>query len=156
MQHTQFRAKSAKNDLKPPDFLKRNFYFETEGVCPLPSWLPFPIPSFVDEQVWKRWDCNATGCWVCYSVISPWDSFSWDIGFVSNEEFVSLVLDNTTQLPRALSYFVGEQPSPLFSFLNACVLTEYYYEDILETHHVISCFASDPPPPLFGFPLILR
>jgi hypothetical protein len=32
MQRTQFRAKSAKNDLKPADFLKRNFYFETEGV----------------------------------------------------------------------------------------------------------------------------
>ena len=33
MQRTQFYAKSAKNDLKPRDFLKRNFYFETEGVC---------------------------------------------------------------------------------------------------------------------------
>ena len=32
MQHMQFRAKSAKNDLKPMDFLKRNFYFETDGV----------------------------------------------------------------------------------------------------------------------------
>jgi hypothetical protein len=27
-----FRAKNAKNDLKPTDFLKPNFYFETEGV----------------------------------------------------------------------------------------------------------------------------
>jgi hypothetical protein len=33
MQCTQFCAKSAKNDLKPTDFLKRNFYFEREGVC---------------------------------------------------------------------------------------------------------------------------
>ena len=33
MQHTQFRVKSAQNDLKPTDFLKRNFYFETEGVA---------------------------------------------------------------------------------------------------------------------------
>jgi hypothetical protein len=36
MQHMQFRAKSAKFYLKPTawptDFLKRNFYFETEGV----------------------------------------------------------------------------------------------------------------------------
>ena len=32
MRCTQFRAKNAKNDLKPMDFLKRNFYFETEGV----------------------------------------------------------------------------------------------------------------------------
>ena len=32
MQCTQFCAKSAKNDLKSTDFLKRNFYFETEGV----------------------------------------------------------------------------------------------------------------------------
>jgi hypothetical protein len=32
MQRTQFRAKSAKNDLKPTDFVQRNFYFETEGV----------------------------------------------------------------------------------------------------------------------------
>jgi hypothetical protein len=30
MQYTQFCAKNAKNDLKPTDFLKRNFYFETE------------------------------------------------------------------------------------------------------------------------------
>jgi hypothetical protein len=32
IQRTQFCAKSTKNDLKPMDFLKRNFYFETEGV----------------------------------------------------------------------------------------------------------------------------
>jgi hypothetical protein len=32
MQRMQFRAKSAKNDLKPTNFLKYNFYFETEGV----------------------------------------------------------------------------------------------------------------------------
>ena len=32
MQHTQFHAKNVKNDLKPTDFLKRNFQFETEGV----------------------------------------------------------------------------------------------------------------------------
>jgi hypothetical protein len=32
MQRTRFRAKSVKNDLKPTDFLKRNFYFETEGI----------------------------------------------------------------------------------------------------------------------------
>ena len=33
MQRMQFCAKSAKNDLHPTDFLKRNFYSETEGVC---------------------------------------------------------------------------------------------------------------------------
>jgi hypothetical protein len=32
MQCAHFRAKSAKNDLKPTDFFKHNFYFETEGV----------------------------------------------------------------------------------------------------------------------------
>ena len=32
MHRMQFHAKSAKNDLKPTDFIKRNFYFETEGV----------------------------------------------------------------------------------------------------------------------------
>jgi hypothetical protein len=32
MQCMQFRARSAKNDLQPMDFLKRNFLFETEGV----------------------------------------------------------------------------------------------------------------------------
>ena len=32
MQRTQFHAKSAENDLKPTNFLRRNFYFETEGV----------------------------------------------------------------------------------------------------------------------------
>ena len=31
-QCTQFCAKSAKNDLNPTDFLKRNFHFETERV----------------------------------------------------------------------------------------------------------------------------
>jgi hypothetical protein len=36
MQRTQFHAKSAKNDLKPTDFLKRNFYFKTEGVLITP------------------------------------------------------------------------------------------------------------------------
>jgi hypothetical protein len=33
IQHTQFRAKNAKNDLNPTDLVKRNFCFETEGVC---------------------------------------------------------------------------------------------------------------------------
>jgi hypothetical protein len=32
MQRTQFCAKNAKNDLKPTNFLKRNLYFEMEGV----------------------------------------------------------------------------------------------------------------------------
>jgi hypothetical protein len=32
MQRIHLRAKSAKNDLKPTDFLNNNFYFETEGV----------------------------------------------------------------------------------------------------------------------------
>jgi hypothetical protein len=32
MQCTQFCAKNAKNYLKPTDFLKCNFYFETEGA----------------------------------------------------------------------------------------------------------------------------
>jgi hypothetical protein len=32
MQRTQFHAKSAENDLKPINFLRQNFYFETEGV----------------------------------------------------------------------------------------------------------------------------
>ena len=32
MQRMQFHAKSAKNDLKPTNFLKRYFYFETKGV----------------------------------------------------------------------------------------------------------------------------
>jgi hypothetical protein len=35
MQCTQFHAKSAKNDLKPTDFLKRNFCFETEQALNL-------------------------------------------------------------------------------------------------------------------------
>ena len=40
MQRTQFHAKSAKDDLKPTDFLKRNFCFETEGVVkePVKLW----------------------------------------------------------------------------------------------------------------------
>ena len=33
IQRTQFRAKSAKNDFKPKDFLNRNFYFKTKGVA---------------------------------------------------------------------------------------------------------------------------
>ena len=37
MQCTQFCAKIPKNDLKPMDSLKRNFYFETEGVCGMKS-----------------------------------------------------------------------------------------------------------------------
>jgi YHS domain-containing protein len=32
IQRTQFGAKCAKNDLKPTDFVKRNFYYEIEGV----------------------------------------------------------------------------------------------------------------------------
>ena len=31
MQHMQFCAKTAKNDLQPTGFLKRNVYFETVG-----------------------------------------------------------------------------------------------------------------------------
>jgi hypothetical protein len=32
MQSMQFRAKRLENDLKPTDFQKRNYYFETEAV----------------------------------------------------------------------------------------------------------------------------
>ena len=31
-QRAQFHVESVKNNLKPADFLKRDFYFETEGV----------------------------------------------------------------------------------------------------------------------------
>jgi len=44
MQCTQFCAKSAKNDLKPADFLKRNIYFKTEGVL-YKKTLLHPLPS---------------------------------------------------------------------------------------------------------------
>jgi hypothetical protein len=33
MQCKQFRAKNAKNDLTPTNFLEHKFYFETEGAC---------------------------------------------------------------------------------------------------------------------------
>ena len=36
MQCMQFRAKGAKNDFKPMNFFKSNFYFEMEGV---PFWV---------------------------------------------------------------------------------------------------------------------
>ena len=32
MQGTQFHAKNVKNDLKPMDFLERNYCFKTKGV----------------------------------------------------------------------------------------------------------------------------
>ena len=38
MQHTHFRAKSVKNDLKPTGFLNRNSHFEMEGVSILFRW----------------------------------------------------------------------------------------------------------------------
>ena len=54
MQCTQFRAKSAKNDLKHMEFLKRNFYFKTEGlqgsshdVMPLYSVLLLSLSPFM-------------------------------------------------------------------------------------------------------------
>jgi hypothetical protein len=49
MQHTQFCAKSAKNDLKPMDFLKRNFYFKTKGLSLSLSILSFSCA--IDEHV---------------------------------------------------------------------------------------------------------
>jgi hypothetical protein len=33
IQRTQFYAKDVKNDLNPTNLVKRNFCFETEGVC---------------------------------------------------------------------------------------------------------------------------
>jgi hypothetical protein len=42
MQRTQFHAKSAKNDLKPTDFLNCNFYFETEGVVDIETTFLLP------------------------------------------------------------------------------------------------------------------
>jgi len=53
MQHMQFRAESAKNDLKPTNFLKRNLYFETEGVSSksvltagITLWKPNFVPKY--------------------------------------------------------------------------------------------------------------
>jgi hypothetical protein len=39
MQCTQFHAKSAKNDLRTTNFLKRNFCFETDGVLNLKNFI---------------------------------------------------------------------------------------------------------------------
>jgi hypothetical protein len=47
MQCTHFRTKIAKNDLKPTGFLKRNFYFETEGVSCNSFTLPNVSPSIL-------------------------------------------------------------------------------------------------------------
>ena len=49
IQHTQFRAKSVKNDLKPMNFLKRIFYFETEGVLHMYFQRCNKIPSSNSE-----------------------------------------------------------------------------------------------------------
>jgi hypothetical protein len=43
MQHMHFHAKSVKNDLKPTNFLKRNFCFEMEGVQSDSSLLRFQV-----------------------------------------------------------------------------------------------------------------
>ena len=54
MQRVQFHAKSAKNDLKPTDFLKHNFYFETEGVYgKLASGKTVLIPSFHPQSSYQ-------------------------------------------------------------------------------------------------------
>ena len=45
MQCMQFCAKGAKNDLKPRDFLKCHFYFETEGVYSLGTWVLLYSPG---------------------------------------------------------------------------------------------------------------
>ena len=59
MQRTQFHAKSAKNDLKPTNFLIRNFYFETEDGL---MWLQERIPKGdVLERDWttcSKYDIN--------------------------------------------------------------------------------------------------
>ena len=39
MQRLQSRPKSVKNDPKPTDFLKHNFYFETKGVFTINIYL---------------------------------------------------------------------------------------------------------------------
>jgi len=39
IQRTQFRAKIEINDLNPTNLLKRNFYFEMEGVSLIPYGL---------------------------------------------------------------------------------------------------------------------
>ena len=52
MQRTRLCAISARNDLKPTDFLKHNIYFETEGVYPISSWrYAYKVLLFVGEKI---------------------------------------------------------------------------------------------------------
>jgi hypothetical protein len=60
IQCMQFPTKSAKNELKPMDFLQRNFYFETEGVTSIlkrreyvPNMLTPAIEVCGPAQLWS-------------------------------------------------------------------------------------------------------
>ena len=46
MPRTQFCAKNTKNDLKPTEFVKHNFYLEMEGVCPIISIISIQIKFY--------------------------------------------------------------------------------------------------------------
>jgi hypothetical protein len=71
MQRMQFRARSAKSDLKPTDFLKRNFYFETEGVCIYNRHI-----SEVKEDETMDREVAPRPCKICdWLLNSSWDHF---------------------------------------------------------------------------------
>ena len=57
MQRTQFRAKSATNDLESTDFLNLNIYFETEGVQSKVGLVFFKI-LYPNENYLHRWDLS--------------------------------------------------------------------------------------------------
>jgi hypothetical protein len=66
MQRTQFCAKSAKNDLKPTEFLKLNFYFETEGV-PCPCWFAM-YNCYLHKHSWNIYS-NDVNSWPLHWMI---------------------------------------------------------------------------------------
>jgi hypothetical protein len=51
MQRTQLSTKNAKNDLNPTCFLKRNYYFETVGVCRNHFFVTCPC-KYITMSIW--------------------------------------------------------------------------------------------------------
>ena len=71
MQHTQFHAKSVGNDLKPTDFLKRNFYFETEVVLANPKHDSAFVTN-ISSQTWPHMSIQCVISGILQQVYQLW------------------------------------------------------------------------------------
>ena len=154
MEHTHFCAKSAKNDLKPPEFLKCNFYFETEGVLntggiqfPASSWLLWTITDWMGDLGGRPMGIEALHIAIFLVKWSlTFDSNPSNIGsYTFTTEFVNMLQKRNSIKPsQTLAFTIFSTSKPIVTLSKAIpsqtptlgkTISIYILHNIIQIHN---------------------